>query len=88
MAAEVTAKSLFENFLSLHAGEVAIAWTLGHPAVTGAIVGARSAKQVEGVMRAGDFRLTEEEIAVIERSIDERTPHGRSQRHARSTSSG
>jgi len=28
-------------------GQVAIAWTLRHPAVTGAIVGARSARQVE-----------------------------------------
>jgi aryl-alcohol dehydrogenase-like predicted oxidoreductase len=48
------------------AGEVAIAWALGNPAVTGAIVGARNAKQAEGVMRAGDFRLTPEEIAEIE----------------------
>jgi aryl-alcohol dehydrogenase-like predicted oxidoreductase len=47
-------------------GEVAIAWTLRHPAVTGAIVGARNAKQAEGVMRAGDLKLTEEEIAEIE----------------------
>ena len=31
-------------------GEVAIAWTLRDPAVTGAIVGARNAKQVEGMM--------------------------------------
>jgi aryl-alcohol dehydrogenase-like predicted oxidoreductase len=50
-------------------GEVAIAWTLRHPAVTGAIVGARSATQVEGVMGAGDFRLSEEEIAAIERGL-------------------
>jgi aryl-alcohol dehydrogenase-like predicted oxidoreductase len=51
-------------------GEVAIAWTLRHPAVTGAIVGARSAKQVEGVMGAGDFRLSQEEIVAIERGLD------------------
>jgi aryl-alcohol dehydrogenase-like predicted oxidoreductase len=50
-------------------GEVAIAWTLRHPAVTGAIVGARSSTQVEGVMGAGDFRLSEEEIAAIERGL-------------------
>jgi aryl-alcohol dehydrogenase-like predicted oxidoreductase len=48
------------------AGEVAIAWTLRLPVVTGAIVGARSAEQVEGVMRGGDFRLSDEEIARIE----------------------
>jgi aryl-alcohol dehydrogenase-like predicted oxidoreductase len=51
-------------------GEVAIAWTLRHPAVTGAIVGARSAKQVEGVMGAGDFRLSQEEIAAIEHGLN------------------
>jgi aryl-alcohol dehydrogenase-like predicted oxidoreductase len=47
-------------------GEVAIAWTLGHPAVTGAIVGARNARQAEGVMRAGELRLTEDELNEIE----------------------
>jgi len=46
-------------------GEVSIAWTLRHPAVTGAIVGARNAKQAEGVMRAGELRLTADEIAEI-----------------------
>ena len=48
------------------AGEVAIAWTLHHPAVTGAIVGARNARQAEGVMRAGELRLTDEEVTEIE----------------------
>jgi aryl-alcohol dehydrogenase-like predicted oxidoreductase len=48
------------------AGEVAIAWTLRHPAVTGAIVGMRSAKQVDGVIGAADFRLSAEEIGEIE----------------------
>jgi aryl-alcohol dehydrogenase-like predicted oxidoreductase len=47
-------------------GEVAIAWTLLNPAVTGAIVGSRSAKQAEGVMRAGELKLTEQDIAQIE----------------------
>jgi aryl-alcohol dehydrogenase-like predicted oxidoreductase len=49
------------------AGEVAIAWTLRHPAVTGAIVGMRSARQVDGVIGAADFRLSAEEIEEIER---------------------
>ncbi|HEV3051340.1 MAG TPA: aldo/keto reductase, partial [Longimicrobium sp.] len=48
------------------AGEVAIAWTLRLSSVTGAIVGARSAQQVEGVFGGGDFRLSDEEIARIE----------------------
>ena len=47
-------------------GEVAIAWTLHHPAVTGAIVGARNARQAEQVMRAGDLRLSKEEVNEIE----------------------
>jgi aryl-alcohol dehydrogenase-like predicted oxidoreductase len=47
------------------AGEVAIAWTLRHPAVTAAIVGMRSPKQVEGVIGAAEFRLSPEEIAEI-----------------------
>ena len=47
------------------AGEVAIAWTLRHPAVTAAIVGMRSAEQVAGVIGALDFRLSTEEVAEI-----------------------
>jgi aryl-alcohol dehydrogenase-like predicted oxidoreductase len=47
-------------------GEVAIAWTLHHPAVTGAIVGARNARQAEEVMRAAELHLIEEEVNEIE----------------------
>lgn len=47
-------------------GEVAIAWTLRRPVITGAIVGARNARQVEGVMRASELKLTAAEIAEIE----------------------
>jgi aryl-alcohol dehydrogenase-like predicted oxidoreductase len=47
-------------------GEVAIAWTLRHPAVTGAIVGARNANQVDGVIRGAELQLTIAEIAEIE----------------------
>jgi len=47
-------------------GQVAIAWTLRHSVVTGAIVGARNAKQVEEMMGAPDFRLSEVEIAEVE----------------------
>jgi aryl-alcohol dehydrogenase-like predicted oxidoreductase len=47
-------------------GEVAIAWTLRLPAVTGAIVGARNAKQAQQVMRAGDLKLAPADIAEIE----------------------
>jgi aryl-alcohol dehydrogenase-like predicted oxidoreductase len=46
-------------------GEVAIAWTLRNPAVTGAIVGLRNAGQLEGVIGAADFRLSAGETAEI-----------------------
>ncbi len=48
------------------AGEVAIAWTLRNPAVTAAIVGGRSAAQVDGISHACDLKLTEEDLAEIE----------------------
>ena len=47
-------------------GQVAVAWTLRNPAVTGAIVGARNAKQVEANVDAATLRLTKKEIAEIE----------------------
>jgi aryl-alcohol dehydrogenase-like predicted oxidoreductase len=52
-------------------GEVAIAWTLRNPAVTGAIVGARNARQANGVMRAGDLRLSDKEVNEIEEFFEE-----------------
>ncbi len=47
-------------------GEVAIAWTLNNPVVTGAIVGFRSPQQVAGIIGAAEFRLNPSEIAEIE----------------------
>lgn len=46
-------------------GVVAIAWALHHPAITAAIVGARSVRQVDGVAPALHCRLTEEEYTRI-----------------------
>ncbi|MFQ5627034.1 MAG: aldo/keto reductase [Methyloligellaceae bacterium] len=51
--------------------EVAVAWTLRHPAVTGAIVGVRRPDQVDGIVGAMDFRLSKSEIVEIERSLPE-----------------
>jgi aryl-alcohol dehydrogenase-like predicted oxidoreductase len=51
------------------AGEVAIAWTLANPAVTGAIVGVRSAEQVRGVIGAAEFRLSRAELDEIENAV-------------------
>ena len=48
------------------AAEVAIAWTLNHPAVTAAIVGARRPSQVDGFIHAADLRLSEADLARID----------------------
>jgi len=47
------------------AGQVAVAWTLSNRAVTGAIVGVRTAAQARDI--AGDLRLSEEEAAEIDK---------------------
>ena len=47
-------------------GEVAVAWALRNPAVTAAIVGARSPQQVEQNVGAADLHLTDEDVAEIE----------------------
>jgi aryl-alcohol dehydrogenase-like predicted oxidoreductase len=52
-------------------GEVAVAWTLRNPAVTAAIVGARNARQANGVMRASDLRLSDKEVDEIEETATE-----------------
>ena len=50
-------------------GEVAIAWTLNNPAVTGAIVGFRNQQQVAGIIGAVEFRLQSIEIQEIENAL-------------------
>jgi len=50
-------------------GEIAIAWTLHNPAVTGAIVGFRSAKQASEVVGAAEFRLLPADMAEIEDAL-------------------
>jgi aryl-alcohol dehydrogenase-like predicted oxidoreductase len=47
-------------------GAVAIAWTLRHPAVTAAIVGARKPEQVDDMVAAADVHLTESDLTEIE----------------------
>ncbi len=48
------------------AGEVAIAWTLRDPVITGAIVGMRSAEQARQIVRSAEFRLAPDEVREIE----------------------
>ncbi len=52
-------------------GEVAIAWTLRHPAVTAAIVGARKPGQLRELIGAAEWRLTDAEAAEVERFLSE-----------------
>jgi aryl-alcohol dehydrogenase-like predicted oxidoreductase len=54
---------------------VAVAWTLAWPGVTGAIVGARSARQVEGWIAGAALELTAEDLDEIAAAI-ERTGAG------------
>jgi aryl-alcohol dehydrogenase-like predicted oxidoreductase len=51
-------------------GEVAIAWTLMNPAVTGAIVGFRNPRQFAGVAGAAEFRLSSAELRAIDEALD------------------
>jgi aryl-alcohol dehydrogenase-like predicted oxidoreductase len=68
----LTVANLFAQIGKRHgltAGAAAIAWTLRHPAVTGAIVGARRPDQIDGIVGAGDFRLSDSELAEIEAAL-------------------
>ena len=56
---------------NVSAGAVAIAWTLHNSAVTGAIVGARSQMQVDGILPAAELRLSSSEIADIEKFLQD-----------------
>jgi aryl-alcohol dehydrogenase-like predicted oxidoreductase len=69
LARNLALADLFKEVGARHghtAGEVAIAWTLHNPAVTAAIVGFRNAKQVDGLIGAQTFRLSEDEYSEIE----------------------
>ncbi|MGN6184806.1 MAG: aldo/keto reductase, partial [Thermoanaerobaculia bacterium] len=46
-------------------GAIAVAWTLSHDGVSGAIVGARSPEQVDGWIAANDLRLTSDDLTEI-----------------------
>lgn len=49
---------------------IALGWVLAWPGVSGAIVGARSASQVDGWIGAGRLRLSQDELVEIARAID------------------
>ncbi len=49
--------------------ELAIAWDLMHPGLTGAIIGVRSEKEAREMTKAVGWKLTHEEMAYIEKTI-------------------
>ena len=53
------------------AGVVAVAWTLHNPAVTGAIVGTRSSAQIEELVPAAEFRLSDTEMERVNKFLHE-----------------
>ncbi|MBB6146110.1 aryl-alcohol dehydrogenase-like predicted oxidoreductase [Silvibacterium bohemicum] len=54
------------NSRGVEPGVVATAWTLRHPAITAAIVGARRPDQIDGVLPSAAFRLTDQEAERLE----------------------
>lgn len=48
---------------------LAISWVLRLPAVTGAIMGIRSEREAQEMVRAPDWELTAQEIAAVERAL-------------------
>jgi aryl-alcohol dehydrogenase-like predicted oxidoreductase len=56
---------------NVSAGVVAVAWTLHNPAVTAAIVGSRHPAQIEDIIMAGEFRLSDSEMEQIQKFLAE-----------------
>lgn len=56
---------LLADELNTTVSALAIAWTLAHPAVDVAIVGARQAAHIEDSVRAAELRLNEIDLAEI-----------------------
>ncbi|RCW45937.1 aryl-alcohol dehydrogenase-like predicted oxidoreductase [Halopolyspora algeriensis] len=74
--------SEFAALRGITVGQLAIAWTLAQPGVHAAIVGARSSRNIEDSLTAADVRLSDDDLAEIERitaegvSIEGATPEG------------
>jgi aryl-alcohol dehydrogenase-like predicted oxidoreductase len=56
--------------------QLAVAWTLAHPAVDVAIVGARRPDQIEGTAPAGELQLTDDDLVEIEQLMEDAVPVG------------
>jgi hypothetical protein len=60
---------LFATQRGMSLVELAVAWTLSHPAVEVAIVGARRPAQLDGSVGAADLKLSDEDRAEIDRIV-------------------
>lgn len=72
LAANLRVADAFKPIAARHGvsvTEAVIAWTLAWPGVTGAIVGARNAAQVDGWAKAGAVRLTAQDLAEVAEAI-------------------
>ncbi|MGV9315563.1 aldo/keto reductase [Streptomyces sp. NPDC003691] len=59
----------YEDLLDKHGlepGEVALAWLLTRPGITGPIVGPRSAEQLDSALRAAELTLSEELLTALD----------------------
>ena len=50
--------------------ELAIAWTLAHPAVTSSIVGAKTPEQARANAQAANWNLSNHDLVIIDKLID------------------
>jgi aryl-alcohol dehydrogenase-like predicted oxidoreductase len=66
----------FAAHRNMTVAQLAIAWTLAHPAVDVAIVGCRTAEQVDGMAAAADLALDDHDLAEIERLSADRLEIG------------
>ena len=57
-------------------GELAVAWVLSRPGVTGAIVGGRRPGQAKELAGAADWVLSKDELAAISKALAEREAQG------------
>jgi aryl-alcohol dehydrogenase-like predicted oxidoreductase len=64
----------FAEARALTLPQLAVAWTLAHPAVHAAIVGARRPSHLEGTISAADVDLSEEELGEIDAILSDAVP--------------
>ena len=72
----VEALGRFAAERDLTVAQLAVAWTIAHPAVHVAIVGARNEQQIEGTAPAGEVHLDEDELREIDDMMSGAVPVG------------